>query len=221
MVARDLAASSTTRRILGEPVVALSHQHRARSPALEDACPHRLAPALDGPTQGRCHRVRLSRNDFRLPGASACAFRDSRMIPRNARVRSYPVVEKHGACLDLDGRSRPRADRTKVYDLPQYHDPQWSAVEGDALQYRLPLSQPRRQPVRPGACELRAPLDARKRRRRGRAGSLPRQQGADKLITWRWIIDSARHPAIPEIRQVQRQCRSLALLPLHARRARR
>ena len=55
------------------------------------------------------------------------------VIPQTAKVPSYPIHENMGLAWIWMG-DPAQADPAKVFDLPQYHDPAWSAVEGDALE---------------------------------------------------------------------------------------
>jgi phenylpropionate dioxygenase-like ring-hydroxylating dioxygenase large terminal subunit len=80
-------------RILGEPIVMWRNASN-RLTALEDRCVHRLAPLSLGRCEGehiRCmyHGLLYDRSGAvrEIPGQD--------LIPPQARVRSYPLVEKH------------------------------------------------------------------------------------------------------------------------------
>ena len=134
-------------------------------------------------------------------------------IPRECEGAVLSDGREHGARLDLDGRPGTRPIASKVYDLPQYHDPKWSAVEGDALRidcHYLSLADNLCDPAHVSFVHLSTlgsaagedvPVHTEKQGR----------QAGDVALDHRL----ARHPAVSEIRQVHRQCRSLALLPLH------
>jgi vanillate O-demethylase monooxygenase subunit len=113
-------------------------------------------------------------------------------IPAQAKVRSYPIVENMGLAWIWMG-DPTLADASTVYDLPQYHDPGWSAVEGDALEIKchyLNLADNLCDPAHVNFVHL-STLGT------GSGGDVPvhtERQGTRKLVTWRWIIDS---PAIP------------------------
>jgi vanillate O-demethylase monooxygenase subunit len=84
------------------------------------------------------------------------------------------------------------ADVSHVFDLPQYHDPKWSAAEGDALTIEanyLSLADNLCDPSHVSFVHLST---------LGNEASegVPVQfeQQDDKLVTWRWIVDA---PAIP------------------------
>lgn len=187
---REIQSGLVPRRILDERVV-LYRLSTGAVAALEDCCPHRLAPlslgrirddALECGYHGMtfdCHGQCV-----RIPGQA--------MIPANAKVRSYPIVERMGIAWIWMGDAKA-ADPRKVPDLPQYHDARWSAVEGDALRincHYLNLADNLCDPAHVSFVHLST---------LGNAASedVPihnEKQGSDKLVTWRWIIDS---PPIP------------------------
>jgi phenylpropionate dioxygenase-like ring-hydroxylating dioxygenase large terminal subunit len=101
--------------------------------ALEDICPHRLAPLSMGVLKGdavECgyHGMTFGANGrcIRIPGQA--------MIPPSAKVASYPVEERMGVAWIWMGDAE-RADPALIYDLPQYHQEGWHAVQGDALRF--------------------------------------------------------------------------------------
>jgi vanillate O-demethylase monooxygenase subunit len=187
---RDIAAALTPRRILGEQVV-LYRTSAGAIAALEDACPHRLMPLSMG-------RLKDDTIECGYHGMTFdCAGRCVRIpgqphIPAQARVRSYPVVEKLGLAWIWMG-DPALADASSVYDLPQYHDASWSTVEGDALAFNchyLNLADNLCDPAHVSFVHL-STLGS------SSGEDVPvhtEKQGADKLVTWRWIDDS---PAIP------------------------
>lgn len=79
--------------ILGEPIT-LYRGESGRLVALEDRCVHRLAPL----SLGRCEGDRLRCMYHGLlygPDGVAVEIPGQEQIPPRARVRSYPVVERH------------------------------------------------------------------------------------------------------------------------------
>jgi phenylpropionate dioxygenase-like ring-hydroxylating dioxygenase large terminal subunit len=99
--------------------------------ALEDVCPHRLAPLSRGTLKGdtvQCgyHGMTFGANGrcVRIPSQS--------IIPPSAKVASYPVEERMGVAWIWMGDPE-RADPSQIFDLPQYHQAGWHAVQGDAL----------------------------------------------------------------------------------------
>jgi vanillate O-demethylase monooxygenase subunit len=180
----------TSRRILGERI-ALYRTRAGAVVALEDACPHRLAPLSlgrikDDAVECGYHGMTFdcSGRCVRIPGQPK--------IPPSAKVRAYPVEEKLGLAWIWMGEPAA-ADPNKIYDLPQYHDPKWSVVEGDALKFDchyLSLADNLCDPAHVSFVHLSTLGSAS-----GEDVAVhTEKQGADKLVTWRWIIDS---PAIP------------------------
>jgi phenylpropionate dioxygenase-like ring-hydroxylating dioxygenase large terminal subunit len=114
------------------------------------------------------------------------------IIPRNAQVRSYPVVENMGLAWIWMG-DPALANPSALYDLPQYHAANWSAVEGDALRidcHYLSLADNLCDPAHVSFVHLstlgntegeNVPVHSEK-------------TGENTLVTWRWILNS---PAIP------------------------
>ena len=127
---RDVSRTLGRHRILGMDLVV--YRSEAGEPvALDDVCPHRLAPLSMGKLKGdaiECgyHGMTFGRDGrcVRIPGQP--------IIPPNARVPSYPLQEKMGLVWIWPG-DPTRADPALIYDLPQYHQPDWHAAHGDAL----------------------------------------------------------------------------------------
>ena len=83
----------TAMTILGEPIV-IFRTKTGRLVALEDRCVHRLAPL----SLGRCEGERLRCMYHGLlfdPDGAVVEIPGQDKIPTQARVRSYPIVQKH------------------------------------------------------------------------------------------------------------------------------
>ena len=79
--------------ILDEPIV-IYRGESGRMAALEDRCVHRLAPL----SLGRCEGDRLRCMYHGLlydPDGTVAAIPGQDLIPRNARVKAYPVADRH------------------------------------------------------------------------------------------------------------------------------
>ncbi len=187
---RDIARELTARRILGQDVV-LYRTGAGAVAALEDVCPHRLTPLSMGRLRGDSIECGYHGMTFdcqgkcvRIPGQA--------IIPRNAKVRSFPVVENMGLAWIWMG-DPALAEASQVYDLPQFHDPRWSAVEGDALRidcHYLSLADNLCDPAHVSFVHLSTLGNAE-----GEDVPVHNEKlASNKLVTWRWIIDS---PAIP------------------------
>jgi vanillate O-demethylase monooxygenase subunit len=103
------------RTILKQPVV-LYRKSDGSVAALEDRCPHRFAPLHMGKIV-RGDRVQCPYHGLEFDGSGACVLNPhgTKNIPSRARVRSYPVVEKHKAIWIWMG-DRP-ADAARVPDF--------------------------------------------------------------------------------------------------------
>jgi vanillate O-demethylase monooxygenase subunit len=118
------------RTVLGENVV-LFRDEGGRPGALLDRCPHRLLPL----SKGRLKRgaVECGYHGLSFDRAGQCVRAPTQgRVPASACVRSFPVVGNMGMVWIWMGEPA-RAEATKVFDLPQYHDAKWGVAHGDAL----------------------------------------------------------------------------------------
>ncbi|UVO27452.1 aromatic ring-hydroxylating dioxygenase subunit alpha [Bradyrhizobium arachidis] len=127
---RNVTRTLSRHRILGMDLV-VYRSEAGRAIALDDACPHRLAPLSMGKLRGDAIECGYHGMTFgpegrcvRIPGQP--------VIPPNARVPSYPLHEKMGLVWIWPGEAA-LADPSLIYDLPQHGEPGWHAAEGDAL----------------------------------------------------------------------------------------
>ena len=116
--ADEVKAEPLARRICGDPVV-LFRDAQNRAAALADRCCHRAAPlhlgsVVESGIQCGYHGLTFdgSGRCVRIPGQSR--------IPEDARVRSYPVVEKNQLVWLWMG-DPALADPAKIVDF-SYHD---------------------------------------------------------------------------------------------------
>jgi vanillate O-demethylase monooxygenase subunit len=84
-----------SRTLLGEPVVFVRNDH-GEVTAFEDMCPHRFAPLSIGRLVDG-DRLQCGYHGLTFDRTGACVFNPhgDHKIPPAARVRAYPVVEKH------------------------------------------------------------------------------------------------------------------------------
>jgi phenylpropionate dioxygenase-like ring-hydroxylating dioxygenase large terminal subunit len=103
------------RTILKEPIV-LYRKSDGNAAALQDRCPHRFAPLHMGKIVHR-DRIQCPYHGLEFDSSGACVLNPhgARNIPARARVRSYPVTEKHKAIWIWMGERPP--DPAKVPDF--------------------------------------------------------------------------------------------------------
>jgi phenylpropionate dioxygenase-like ring-hydroxylating dioxygenase large terminal subunit len=121
---REITGRPLGRTILGEPIV-FYRLEDGTPVALEDRCAHRHLPLSMGTLVGdtlQClyHGLRYDKTGtcVRVPGQDT--------IPRSARVRSYPVVERYRWLWIWMG-DPARADPDKITDFHWFDDPNWGA----------------------------------------------------------------------------------------------
>jgi vanillate O-demethylase monooxygenase subunit len=120
----EIARKPLGRIILGEPIV--FYRLEDGTPiALEDRCAHRHLPLSMGKLVGdtlQCHyhglRYDKTGTCVRVPGQD--------MIPRSARVKSYPVVQRYHWLWIWMG-DPALADPDKITDFHWFDDPNWGA----------------------------------------------------------------------------------------------
>ncbi|MFN3891575.1 MAG: Rieske 2Fe-2S domain-containing protein [Beijerinckiaceae bacterium] len=91
----EVADKPFERTLLGEPVV-LFRGSGGRVVALQDRCPHRFVPLSRGRICG--DEIECGYHGLRFDAEGACVANPhgDKAIPRNARVRSWPAVERDG-----------------------------------------------------------------------------------------------------------------------------
>lgn len=117
-------------KILDERI-ALYRLSNGEPAALEDACAHRKLPLSMGRIKGdhiECgyHGMTYGADGkcVRIP----CADR----IPREARVRSYPIVSRYGLLWVWMGEESS-ADPSTIFPVDHWGDPHWGVTRGDAM----------------------------------------------------------------------------------------
>src|ERR1700686_4898261 len=120
------------RTILKEPVV-LYRKSDGHVAALQDRCPHRFAPLHMGKiVRGDCVQGPYHGLEFDTSGACVLNPHGTRNIPPRARVRSYPVTEKHKAIWIWMGEQS--ADVAKVPDFSVLDNvPEMHATKRDRI----------------------------------------------------------------------------------------
>jgi vanillate O-demethylase monooxygenase subunit len=186
---RDIGRSLSTRRVLEEDLVV--YRAEDGSPvALEDACPHRLAPLSLGQLRG--DSVECGYHGLRFDVDGQCSHAPGmNRPPANCRVRSYPLAESMGMTWIWMG-TPDLADRSKVFHLPEFDDPTFSVVMGDALEVQanyLSLADNLCDPTHVVYVHPTTLASAGREETR-----VQHERQGDKVVTWRWVIDG---PLIP------------------------
>ncbi|MCW5772370.1 MAG: aromatic ring-hydroxylating dioxygenase subunit alpha [Rhodospirillaceae bacterium] len=130
---KEIGRTLLARRILDQPVV-MFRTAAGEAVALEDRCAHRFLPLSRGEltedgvvcgyhgmvygADGRCTRI---------PGQT--------VIPSNACVRRYPLVERWGAAWIWMG-DPALADPDRIIDVPHYSEDAWGINRGPMLHIR-------------------------------------------------------------------------------------
>lgn len=186
---REIERSIVTRRVLEEDLAVYRTEEGAVA-ALEDACPHRLAPLSIGRLQGDAIQCGYHGLTFDCTGRCVHAPGMAR-TPESFRVRSYPTAESMGMVWIWMG-DPARADRSQVFHLPQYDDPAYSVVEGDALLVQanyLSLADNLCDPTHVVYVHQTTLASAGREETR-----VQHERQGNKVVTWRWVIDG---PLIP------------------------
>lgn len=127
--AQELSAGLLARTIMEEPIV-LFRDAAGHAAALEDRCPHRMAPLSKGRYRGGIVECGYHGMQFVADG-SCVAIPGQDVIPARARVRRYPVVERFGWVWVWMGDASD-ADPALI-PAEYYHwteDPSWRTLYG-------------------------------------------------------------------------------------------
>src|SRR5258708_563367 len=123
------------RTIMKQPIV-LYRKSDGNVAALQDRCPHRFAPLHMGKIVGG-DRVQCPYHGLEFDASGACVLNPhgTKNIPSRARVRSYPVIEKHKAIWIWMGERTP--DASKVPDFSVLDNvPEIHATKRDGITIR-------------------------------------------------------------------------------------
>lgn len=135
---REIDAAPLSRMICEEPVV-LFRKSDGSVAALEDRCCHRHLPLSMGKIENDC--LRCGYHGLLFDAEGMCVeIPVQRDIPKNARVRSFPVVEKWQMVWIWMG-DPSEADPAKIPNIWWAGDPSWKISTPDApllnCDYRL------------------------------------------------------------------------------------
>ena len=108
----------------GRELVAFRDEHGAAR-VLDAHCPH-LGAHLAYGGRVRGGRLRCPFHHWEFDGDGRCVHVPyAKRTPRNARLHSWPVVEKNGLVLVYFDKQR-RTPEYDVPDVPEYGDPEWT-----------------------------------------------------------------------------------------------
>lgn len=190
---RDIQQGLNKRRVVEQDIV-LYRTRQSEVVAMEDMCPHRFLPLSMGKLKGDSIECGYHGMTFNCSG-QCIRVPGQRTIPPRAKVRTYPVCEKMGLVWIWMGDPE-LADPMQILHLPQYDDPQWSVVEGDALEIGSNYLN-----LADNLCDP-AHVSFVHQSTLGNAASedVPvRNEVQDgKILSWRWILDA---PPIPIFRR--------------------
>ena len=89
----EISTGTLARTLLEQPVV--FYRDEAGKPvALADRCPHRFAPLSRGKVSGGV--IECPYHGLRYDAAGACVHNPHGPIPKAAKVKSYPLLERYG-----------------------------------------------------------------------------------------------------------------------------
>jgi len=123
----ELQTRPVGRTFLNEKIV-LFRNASGQVAALEDCCCHRAAPLSKGEVSGDYLMCGYHGLKFDIGGRRVEVLGQN-VIPRGAKVRSYPVCEKWRVVWIWMGEPA-KADETKVPNLHWLADPKWTATPG-------------------------------------------------------------------------------------------
>ena len=126
--AEDVTEKSLTRTLLGEPVL-MYRLADGKVVAMMDRCPHRFAPLSKGVRHGDV--IECLYHGLRFDGAGACVMNPhgDGTIPPNAKLKTYPLVERDTILWIWMGDAA-RADESRIPEFRFLTDPNYRALKG-------------------------------------------------------------------------------------------
>jgi phenylpropionate dioxygenase-like ring-hydroxylating dioxygenase large terminal subunit len=127
----ELVSTPRARTFLNEPVV-LYRTQAGRAVAMEDRCCHRNLPLSMGSVQGE--HIVCGYHGLAYDCSGQCIHVPGQdQIPPQARVRTYPLVERDGVLWIWMGQAA-LADESRIVSYPFHSDPLWAH---QATHYRI------------------------------------------------------------------------------------
>lgn len=126
----ELSTTPLAVRLLGEEIV-LYRQANGAVAALEDACIHRRLPLSMGRVKG--DNLECGYHGLTFDASGACVrIPCADWIPKNARVRNYPIEVRYGLMWVWMGNPAI-ADPSQIFAVEHWGDPAWGVTRGEAM----------------------------------------------------------------------------------------
>ena len=126
--ADEVGTDMLARRILNEPIV-LYRKQAGQAVALQDICPHKLAPMSQGKKVGDNLQCGYHGLEFDCTGKCVRNPQGNGQIPNQATLRAFPLVERYGVLWIWMGDAE-RADPAVIPDLSHLNDTSSRTVKG-------------------------------------------------------------------------------------------
>lgn len=185
----EIGRNLNARRVLEQDIV-VYRTEGGEVVALEDACPHRLAPLSLGKLKGDAVECGYHGMAFDCSGKCISAPGMARP-PAGSEIRKYPTSESMGMVWVWMGDA-DRADLSLVFNMPEYDNPDFSVVQGDALLVHtnyLNLADNLCDPTHVVYVHKTTLASSGREETR-----VMHERDGNKVVTWRWVIDG---PLIP------------------------
>ena len=125
--AREIGNAPLARTVCGEEVV-LFRTQSGKAAALADRCPHRFAPLSLGRVTGE--QIQCGYHGMCFDAEGHCVrVPGQETVPRQAMVRSYPLVERYSFAWIWLGDAA-LADPAKIPDVHWCDHPAWAVADG-------------------------------------------------------------------------------------------
>jgi len=125
----DLGSEPISRTYLNEPVL-LYRLQSGKAVAIGERCPHRFAPLHKGKLKDDC--IECPYHGLRFDASGACVHNPhgDGAIPKAAKVKAYPLAERHGALWIWMG-DPALADESQIVDAGEIEVREgWDQVKG-------------------------------------------------------------------------------------------
>lgn len=125
----ETVTDTPIRRVLLDQAVVLYRASDGKIAALQDRCPHRFVPLSMGRVVDDA--IECPYHGLQFDGTGACTLNPNGegKIPAQARVRSYPCVERHGFVWLWMGKAE-EADPSSIPDYSYLDDPDRDVIRG-------------------------------------------------------------------------------------------